>query len=90
MQALFKEVHTVIKSMNKYSKMILNFGVPFILAVYLGAAYLYVFAGVGGAYYSMMRLCFELLICGQELLGAIVIPALFLQILYLAEAFDNN
>lgn len=90
MQVLLKEVHTAFKSMNKYSKIILNFGIPFITAVYLSAAYLYVFAGVTGAYYAMIRLCFELLNCGKELLGAIVIPSIILQILYLADAFDNN
>lgn len=90
MQALFREVHTVFKGMNKYSRLILKFGLPFIAAVYFSALYLFLFAGQAGDYYPMLRLGFELLECGKELLGAIVIPALILQIFYLADAFDNN
>lgn len=90
MQALFKEVHTVFKSMNKYSKIILKFGMPLVFSVYICALFTFFTAGSIGAYDTMIRLTSELLLCGKELLGVIVIPSLILQILYLAEAFDNN
>lgn len=90
MQVLFKELHKNFKAMNRYSKAFIKFGAPFVAAMYISAVFCFAAAGNFAPYYPMMTLCFDFLEAAKETAGAIFVPALILQILFLAERIDNN
>ena len=76
---LIKDFTSAVKGFNTYPKYFIR-----------SAAYCFITAGKFSAYDAAVRLGFELLACGKELIGAIVLPALFLEILFLAEKIDGN
>lgn len=90
MKKLIKDFTSAVKGFNTYSKYFIRCGVPLIFGAYLSAAYCFITAGKFSAYDATVRLGFELLACGKELIGAIMLPALFLEILFLAEKIDGN
>lgn len=90
MQALFKDFKNMFGEMNKYSKSFLKYGLPIAAALYISAVFCFMSAGVFGQYYTLLRLGYEFLECGKEFFGAIAVPALFLEILFLADKIDRN
>lgn len=90
MQDLFQEFIDCLRGMNNLSRHIFKFGLPVVTAMYASALFCRLAAGRLGPYYALRTLCLDFLESAKELLGAVCVCALTLQILFLAEKIDRN
>lgn len=85
MQGLLSKISKLYFSMNKLSKYYIKFGSIIVFSLYLSALFCFIFAGKIGNYDYLMFTCNELLVCGKEMIGAVYVPALLVEIIVIAE-----
>ncbi len=84
MRSLFKDLICAFKQMNKISRIYIFWCSPFVFTSAVLGFFCAVFAGVIGIYDNMMILSAELFALFKELVGAVYIPALIIEIVMLA------
>lgn len=89
MQALFPEIQKFLKSFSPVTRRILHYGLPVVLGLLLSALACRWLAGTVGEFDKMLRMSEELLLCGKEMLGAVGVGALVLQLFLTAYAYDH-
>lgn len=90
MQALFMDLRAFLRSFCPAARKFFRFGVPTVAGMFLAALCCRLLLGTFGNYDKMLRIYEELLLCGQELFGAVFVSGLVLQLLYMAYAFDSG
>lgn len=90
MQVLIAQLREFFGCFQPIVRKILRYGLPLVCALYAGGFFCRFAAGHIGNADQVLRLCEELLVCGKEMLGAVVIPALLLQLFYIAYAYDRG
>jgi len=90
MQALFADLRAFLHSFCPAARLFFRFGTPTVAGLYLAALCCRLLLGVLGNYDKMQRIYEELLFCGQETFSAVFFSVLVLQLLYMANAFDNG
>lgn len=90
MQVLFAKLREFFGCFQPVVRKILRYGMPIVCTLYAGAFFCRAAAGTIGDGDKVLRLSCELFVCGKEMLGAVVIPALLLQIFYIAYAYDRG
>lgn len=89
MQALFPEIRKFLKSFSPVTRCILHYGMPVVLGMLLSSAACRLLAGTIGNFDKMLRVSEELFLCGKELLGAVGVGALVVQLFLSAYAYDH-
>lgn len=89
MQALFPEIRRFLKSFSPVTVRILRWGMPLVLGMLLSGFVCRLLAGTVGEFDKMLRMSEELLLCGKEMLGAVGVGALVLQLFLTAYAYDH-
>lgn len=74
-----------VNGMNRLSKLSIKYGGAVVFSLYASAAFCSVIMGKIGNFDTLLILKSELLICADEMLSAVFIPSIFLEILTLAE-----
>ncbi len=74
-----------VNGMNRLSKLSIKYGGAVVFSLYASAAFCSVIMGKIGNFDTLLILKSELLICAGEMLSAVFIPSIFLEILTLAE-----
>lgn len=90
MQALFVKLREFFGCFQPTVRKILRYGMPLVVTLYAGAFFCRIAVGHLGDGDKVYHLCSELFVCGKEMLGAVVIPALLLQMFYIAYAYDRG
>lgn len=90
MQALFEELQSFFSCFQPTVRKILRCGMPIVLGLFSSAAVCRLLTGHIGNFDKMLRISSELFICGKEMLGAVGITALLLQMFYIAYAYDHG
>lgn len=90
MQALFQDLQKFFKCFQPAVLKILRYGMPIVLGLFASAAVCRLLTGVIGNFDKMLRLSSELFVCGKEMLGAVAVSALLLQMFYIAYAYDHG
>lgn len=90
MQALFEELQSFFSCFQPVVRKILRCGSPVVFGLFLSAAVCRLLTGTLGNFDKMLRISSELFICGKEMLGAVGITALLLQMFYIAYAYDHG
>ncbi len=90
MQALFQELQKFFSCFQPAVRKILHYGMPIVLGLFSSAAVCRFLTGYIGNFDKMLRLSSELFTCGKEMLGAVAISALILQMFYIAYAYDRG
>lgn len=90
MKNLFHSVHNTLKNMNKISKNALIFGCIPIFLLYAAAAFLYITAGRLIEYYTAAQLMYTLLDIGKELIGAVFVTSLIVELIDIATGKENE
>ena len=80
MSNLKNQTISAFKNMNKLSKFSIKYGSILILAVYIAAFLVCISAGKQIGYYTAMRWLDDLLLLGKELLGAVFVTSLLIEI----------
>ncbi len=88
MQALFPELRKFFQSFSPLPRRVLHAGMPFVLGFFAAALAGRLLMGQCGDYDKMARITAELFLCGKELLGAVGVGALVLQLFLSAERYD--
>ncbi len=89
MQALFPEIRKFFCSFSPFSKAVLRAGMPFVLGFFAAALTGRLLLGHCGDYDKLARITAELFLCGKELLGAVGVGALVVQLLLSADGYDR-
>lgn len=76
-----------IRGMNRLSRLSIKYGGAVVLSLYVSAAFCSVIMGKIGNFDTLLILKSELLICAGEMLSAVFIPSIFLEILTIAEKY---
>lgn len=76
-----------IKGMNRLSKLSIKYGGAVVFSLYASAAFCSVIMGKIGNFDTLLILKNELLSCAGEMLSAVFVPSIFLEILTLAEKY---
>lgn len=90
MQAVFENIRKIYSEMNKISFYYIKYGNILVFTVAVLVIFCLVSAGRFGNYDYLFYMKNELLICLRELMGAIYVPALFIEIIHLAEKSENR
>ena len=85
-----KEIKKAVKSINPFSKYMMIYGGILVICLYIGALILFCFKGSIAGYYEDLDMCYQLLSCAKDCLGASFVPALLLEIIHIAEGTDKK
>lgn len=87
MAGIIASVCECVKGMNRLSKLSIKYGGAVVLSLYASAAFCSVIMGKIGNFDTLLILKNELLSCAGEMLSAVFVPSIFLEILTLAEKY---
>lgn len=87
MAGIIASVCECIKGMNRLSKLSIKYGGAVVLSLYASSAFCSVIMGKIGNFDTLLILKNELLSCAGEMLSAVFVPSIFLEILTLAEKY---
>ena len=87
MSEIITSVCECVKGMNKLSKLSVKYGGAVVLSLYVSAAFCSVIMGNLGKFDTLLIVKNELLSCAGEMLSAVFVPSIFLEILTLAEKY---
>lgn len=87
MAEIIASVCECVKGMNRLSKLSIKYGGAVVLSLYASAAFCSVIMGKIGNFDTLLILKNELLSCAGEMLSAVFVPSIFLEILTLAEKY---
>lgn len=90
MQAIFENLKGIRRDMNKISKYYIKYGNIIVLTAYAAALFCTAFMGRIGDFDRLLYLRGELLILGKEMVGAVYVPAMLLEILNIAKKCDKK
>lgn len=76
-----------IRGMNRLSRLSIKYGGAVVLSLYVSAAFCSVIMGKIGNFDTLLILKNELLSCAGEMLSAVFVPSIFLEILTVAEKY---
>lgn len=88
MQALFPEIQKFFKSFHPIIKKIVYWGVLLVCTLSSAGVACYLFAGLVGDFDKMLRLSAEFFLCAGDMLSAVGVGALFVQLLVFAYTHD--
>lgn len=80
-----KEIKKAVKSINPFSKYLMIYGGILVICLYIGALIFFCFKGAIAGYYEDDEMCYQLLGCAKDCLGASFVPALLFEIIHIAE-----
>ncbi len=89
MQAIFENLKSICRDMNKISKYYIKYGNIIVFTAYVLALFCTVSMGRMGDFDRLLYLRGELLMLGKEMAGAVYIPAIMLEILNIAKKCDK-
>lgn len=87
MSEIITSVCECVKGMNRLSRLSIKYGGAVVLSLYVSAAFCSVIMGKLGNFDTLLILKNELLSCAGEMLSAVFVPSIFLEILTLAEKY---
>lgn len=87
MAGIIASVCECVKGMNRLSKLSIKYGGAVVLSLYASAAFCSVIMGKIGNFDTLLILKNELLSCAGEMLSAVFVPSIFLEILTIAEKY---
>lgn len=90
MQALFRDLQKFFRCFQPAVLKILRYGMPIVLGLFASSAVCRLLTGTLGHFDKMLRLSSELFVCGKEMLSAVAVCALLLQMFYIAYAYDHG
>ena len=87
MSEIIMSVCECIRGMNRLSRLSIKYGGAIVLSLYVSAAFCSAIMGKIGNFDTLLILKSELLKCAGEMLSAVFVPSIFLEILTLAEKY---
>lgn len=87
MAGIIASVCECVKGMNRLSKLSIKYGGAVVLSLYTSAAFCSAIMGKIGNFDTLLILKNELLSCAGEMLSAVFVPSIFLEILTIAEKY---
>lgn len=87
MSKIVASAYECVKGMNRLSRFSIKYGGAVVLSLYASAAFCSVIMGKIGNFDTLLILKNELLSCAGEMLSAVFVPSIILEILTLAEKY---